>query len=238
MAKSSALIGTYKRANAILTDRTTRLVLTHWDRLDGDYRNPKPFLKKITPIVEGAQRQAATMTAAYLTAVTLELTGDRIRVPVPKLNLRGVQTADVYERPFLTVYRVLSQGRPITEAAPAGRARLDSTTATDLQLARTHTSRAFMQESGATGFSRVTDGGCCELCELAADQTYRTDDLLPIHNRCSCSVEPVFASRQPQPPQGAPAPNEDRGRPVVEEHGELGPVLVVAGQHFTSDADF
>lgn len=41
------------------------------------------------------------------------------------------------------------------------------------------------------GYERVPDGGACVLCLTAAGQRYHSDDLMPIHDKCGCGVEPL-----------------------------------------------
>jgi hypothetical protein len=54
---------------------------------------------------------------------------------------------------------------------------------------------------------------------------------MPIHQRCSCTVEPIIGDRAPQITREPSSVEE-------VEHGELGPLLIPAGQHFTSESDF
>lgn len=53
------------------------------------------------------------------------------------------------------------------------------------------------------GYERIPDGDACELCNLAAGQRYKTDDLMPIHNLCGCGVEPVMGNEVLTPKKGA-----------------------------------
>jgi hypothetical protein len=66
---------------------------------------------------------------------------------------------------------------------------------------------------------------------------------MPIHDRCACDVEPLFGETDPGQiinPDLLDRINsaQDSGTDfVVEDHGELGPVLAVAGQHFDGPDD-
>lgn len=92
--------------------------------------------------------------------------------------------------------------------------------------------------------------GVCGLCIAAADRLYSVEDLMPIHTRCECTVAAVTADRDPgkrlndddlaqlyalaggaggTPTTAAPALK--RVRYQIDEHGELGPVLVPRGAH-------
>ena len=129
--------------------------------------------------------------------------------------------------------------------------------ATDLQLAKTHTTRAVLSgKDNVVGYRRVLTGReSCALCAVAATQRYRKDRLLPIHDGCDCGVAPIYGDRDPgqviDPDQleGIKASlaerfGDDSGEVadyrkaiVVHEHGELGPVIAVRGQHFTGPDD-
>lgn len=116
------------------------------------------------------------------------------------------------------------------------------------------------------GYRRVLNGPVnCGLCVVASTQRYRRGDLLPIHPGCDCSVLPIHGDQDPgwvidedqldsvhaaiEERFGAHArsagefrtPHDEalhyRDLLVVNEHGELGPVLGVRGQDFTAAAD-
>lgn len=95
------------------------------------------------------------------------------------------------------------------------------------------------------GYRRVPAGGnVCELCLTAATQRYHRDDLMPIHPGCSCDVEPLYGSEDPgqvidlvTSDTGEPAAVDNPSDVVVQDHGELGPVLAVRGQAFRGPDD-
>lgn len=94
----------------------------------------------------------------------------------------------------------------------------------------------------------------CALCVLASTQRYRIENLMPIHPGCGCTVTPIFGqSQHVMDPRMAREVHDivrrDLGESYVDaggrlgdahyrdiivtnEHGELGPVLGVRGQHF------
>jgi hypothetical protein len=170
-------------------------------------------------------------------------------------------------------------------AIEAGRRRAEGLAATDLQLAKTHSSRLALAGRGderIVGYRRVLTGAeNCAMCVLASTQRYHVEDLLPIHPACDCAVAPIVGRQDPGQTinsvtvtEGAQAVRStsrganvfsgddlvnlgdlleplheeiekrfgrsDRGgRQIdyrklltVHEHGEIGPVLAVKGQHF------
>lgn len=90
----------------------------------------------------------------------------------------------------------------------------------------------------------------CGLCVVAADQIYSVDELLPLHNGCHCTVMPIVARNGKVTDPGQVLNETDlatiydaaggstgraelqRVRVAVRQHGEVGPVLVDADQHF------
>lgn len=203
-------------------------------------------MRQVVPVVLAGRRQVSSLTDAYLA----RLLGTRPLGPIDTDLLRGVAPAEVYARPFVTVRTKLAEGMSYDAAISAGAARLTDIALTDMQLAKTHTSRAVYGSAGVTRYVRTLTGSKnCALCYIASTQTYATDDLLPIHPGCDCGTSPVAAGDRVQMDKnltatheavedrlgasdsGARAPDY-RKQLVVQEHGELGPVLTVKGQHF------
>jgi hypothetical protein len=103
----------------------------------------------------------------------------------------------------------------------------------------------------------------CALCEIAADQVYFTDDLLPLHDNCMCDieeddgeafdadklskhhlgfVETLLNTGDQQKTIGDLAdhdapPEAYHNLVAVRQHGELGPVLTWKHQKFTAPSD-
>lgn len=214
------------------------------------------FVDLLTPRVLAGQVQIANLTAAYMR----DQTG--LFVPVDTSHVtggRGVNVAEVYRRPAVTTYTALSDGKTFTASIAAGGARLASLVAMDMQMAKVRQAQRSLEGSTAGGFKRVLTGReNCALCMIASTQRYHKGDLLPIHPGCDCGVEPL--------PPGADLDDQvldsdllervhaevearaglvDRGGrepdyrklTLVREHGEYGPTLTWASDHFTSADD-
>lgn len=228
--------------------RTIAQVLAVWAGL-GSWFGPDidRFVAVVVPFVEGAQRATAALTAAELTAIeatvmgTAEIAGAVGEELVTTAALRGVDAAEVWARPGREVWRRLAEGQPLDVAVDAGAARAEVTAATNLQLAKTHTARSvFDGETRIVGHRRVLKGRSCGLCTTAASQRYHKAKLLPIHGRCDCGVEPIWAGRDPGQVidvKRVPVPGEEPEPATVHEHGELGPVLGAKGDEFKGPSD-
>jgi hypothetical protein len=179
-------------------------------------------------------------------------------VPGPSiLDRPGASKAMVYARPGF-------------EPTPRlGLQRLDTLVQTDLQLAKTRTLySAFDQDLHVNRepikiFRRVTGGNPCGLCEIASDQVYFSDDLMPIHDNCECDIEEDDGDRLTEHQlsyhhigfvesllgtgdqiktiaalSDADAPPSAYHNLVsVEQHGELGPVLTWKDQAFKGPSE-
>lgn len=183
------------------------------------------------------------------------------RGPIDTDSLRGVDPTEVYARPFVTVRTKLSESKTFDAAVSAGAERLKDIIAADMQLAKTHTTReVFTNTDAVQAYERTLTGSTnCALCWVASTQRYYKEDLMPIHPGCDCGVEPIIDTGEkviyPDRLQAAHEAVDQRfgtsdvsGRTItdindpkfkdyskaliVHEHGELGPVLAVRGQHF------
>lgn len=302
-AQQAAIAATYNSSATALRTALADAVVDRFDRLDS-WRDDDAdeFAAAAAPMVEGAQQAMAAMTDAYMAALLSDLLGEDV-LPVGvdlEVNLRGVDADEVYRRPFLQIWNDLAGGALLKAAIQAGRRRAEGLATTDLQLAKTHSSRIILQtrENGGqaagtrgrrriVGYRRVLTGReNCAMCVLASTQRYHVKDLLPIHPACDCAVAPIVGRQDPGQTinsatvtEGAQAVGtnsrgvdvfsgnqlvnlgelleplheeiqkrfgiSDRGGRridyrkflTVHEHGEIGPVLTVKGQHFTSASD-
>lgn len=249
------LVSAFSTSTAAIRRRVLAYVLATWNGLDSwRAADIDRFAARAIPAVQGGQRHLASLTDGYLAAMERAVLGTAakpIGIPAAAISfeaIRGVSAVDVYRRMGPTVWTALSRGTPLQSAVHEGLARALVTAGTDLQLARTHaTVYALERNDNVTGYERVPDGEACELCLLASTQRYHSDDLMPIHDRCACDVEPLFEDRGQVVHPGLldklntgsldEARQMYQDRVAVEQHGELGPVLTVAGQHFTGPGD-
>lgn len=168
------------------------------------YRDEQAALATVIPIVEAGQQQTAALVDAYMATKTFQVTGatatvlgiDHSRYTISAL--RGVPAPDVYRRAFNTITGRSADAQTLERAQAA----LDKLVRTDLQLAQTHAARDWMQKQAETatgdlkivGYKRILTGPGphCHLCELASTRIYFVADLMPIHEHCGCTVQPVW----------------------------------------------
>ena len=232
MAANDALIRAYEAQSAFVRDRVVEFTLSVWAAArsfrDADVDR---IVGQIVPAVRAGQLQLATLTDAYIG----RLAQQSGVAWVPSLDrtvtaYRGVDSGTVYRRPAVSLYTALTAGEGFSRAVDVGRNRLQSIVSTDLQQARNRQASRSVSGSGFHSFRRVLTGKeDCDLCRLASTHRYSRDDLMPIHPGCDCGVEPLIEPDR--------RPVEAAERVVVNIHGELGPTLGWAGEHFTSAAD-
>lgn len=173
----------------------------------------------------------------------------------------GADPEVVYRRPFTAgVWTDLSKGRPLDAAVESAGHRLTDLAATDLQLAKTRTAQRVTASAPGriVGYRRElgpTEHHCA-LCLLTSARVYHKRDLQPMHPNCDCDPVPVERGEQIAAPDpeavhqaitatlgGKYADAAGRGRVnyrdivVTYQHGELGPVLGVRGQHHDGPGD-
>jgi hypothetical protein len=266
-APTRRVINAYRLRTDRLRQQLVRYLTATWGALD-DYRaaDIASLVEAVVPVVEGGLGQMAAMTDAYLATIESIATGEPTApVGVDRLTtetLRGTPASEVYTRPGTTVWTALSEGKAFPDAWQQGLDRLLSLGTTDLQLAKTHTSRSILAgKDDVIVYRRVLEGPkSCGMCIVASTQRYHKGDLMPIHGGCDCSVLPIYGA---DPKQRILEPDllddvrdrlDERGLYdqtrktgddipryqdviVVHEHGELGPVLTRKGDEFTGPSD-
>jgi hypothetical protein len=226
---------------------------------DEDYQR---FLKLADNTVSGAKLQAAKLQTGYYSEMAKIIDEPFKAVPMSQIDLstpalrNGVTSAEVYRRPFVEVYTALAQGKQMTDAIEAGARRMTSIASTDVQLARREAGLQNRQNNERiVGYRRVLTGSeNCALCYVASTQRYTKSDLLPIHPGCDCGEMPIYGTKDPGQvldqynldkiheavDQRFGVSSRDARTAIdyrdikVQQHGELGPVLTVRGQKFTT----
>jgi hypothetical protein len=248
----------YRQQVAQIRARLERFARTQFTA--GEFRDDDMalFVAAVVPVILAGRRQMSALTDAYLSQKVSAATGRRVR-PAGPINtdaLRGKPATEVYQRPFVTVRAKLTEGLALDAAVNAGLARTSDLVLSDLQLAKTTTTRNTYKSAGVKRYIRVLVGSeNCGLCYVASTQTYSTDDLMPIHPGCNCDTDPApddfdgseqlaqthEAIEQRFGVSDASARDIGGGDDfkdytkalLVREHGELGPVLTVKSHSFT-----
>lgn len=255
------LVAAYRAQMERLRHLTAAQVSALWDRLGSYNESDVPrWLSQVIPAMSAATTAAAQLTDGYIAAYLEAETGSPasptgiVRPPV-----RPVDVDTEWRRPFIHTWVALEAGKDWLTAVDAGRVYAASTAATDTQVAARNTAGEAMDSYGprVAGYRRVLGpGNNCGLCIVASTQRYGRSTLLPIHNRCGCTVEPIIGGpvgrvidrgrlnlvksqlRSEDLPYTRSALTRLRVDPAdlppvrVAQHGELGPVLTDARHRF------
>lgn len=221
-ARSAQLDAAYRAQRRRLAAAVTAAAAAVWAVA---WRDRQQAIHQSVQIVTAGQKHTVALVDAYFTAKTLQATGGgNLKRLDPSLYtiaaLRGVPADVVYERPFGALGAAFNAGATNVQAVDSGLASLEKLAVTDLQLAQTYSARDWMTaEPTIVGYRRVTSGNPCELCAQASTRTYRSEDLMPIHEHCHCTVDPLW---------GDHAVGSVGTSVLVENDPELGPRLMAA----------
>ena len=190
----------------------------------------------------------ANQTVAYLNAVSRQVREPTPRVvePLPR-RPRGVDPVEQWLRPFEQFRYEYAKSSDEAAARGALLRRVELNVADDVALGMRIAARNHGQAARTvTGFRRVVHpeqsrGGSCGLCLVASDQVYARDSLMPLHNGCNCGVAEIFNGADPGnslngrtlqdlygEAGGTGRQELQRVRVAVEQHDELGPLLIAA----------
>jgi hypothetical protein len=160
-----------------------------------------------------------------------------------------MSTEAVLNRPARTARYLESQGASRDEAAAAAIQRLNLIIEDNLMLAQRLAEAEIIAEATQRGapivghrriiHPELSRTGVCGLCIAAADRIYIVSELRPIHDRCKCTTAAVTTDFDPadelnkadlkmlyEDSGGTSGAHLKRTRYKIDEHGELGAVLV------------
>ena len=210
------------------------------------------YVAQLNPVLGGAKQQASRATVAFYENIA-KLTGQPFNRPViaasdlaTKTLRNNITSETLFRRPFVDMRRALSSGTSMTTAIETGARRANQLAQTEVQLAKRQVGyRVRQANQNIVGYIRTLTGSeNCALCYVASTQRYRKGDLLPIHPGCDCGEMPLYGTDDPGQvinQQRLDATHEavearfgrfdrsardiDYRNIMVENHGEMGPVL-------------
>ena len=210
------------------------------------------YVAQLNPVLSGAKQQASRATVAFYQNVA-KLTGQPFNRPViaasdlaTKTLRNNITSETLFTRPFVDMRRALSSGASMTTAIEAGARRANQLAQTEVQLAKRQVGYKVRQANqNIVGYIRTLTGSeNCALCYVASTQRYRRGSLLPIHPGCDCGEMPLYGTDDPGQiinQQRLDATHEavearfgefdrsaraiDYRNIMVQDHGEMGPVL-------------
>ena len=209
-------------------------------RLLGSYNEPDVprFLDQALPLVAAGQAQSASLAAAFIAR--------SMRVPAFGIDPARVTGAAVRAgTPPETVYHPSRSSRRGTTSARASPTTRPSASASrGPRPPRTWTWRWRSARASrsprttcraSTGTSASPSAGACDFCQSVAGAYCRSANSMPLHNHCSCTLEPLTSAHPSAKwlPDGTHVADSF----AVHEHGELGAVLTNPDDQFTTEAE-
>lgn len=244
----SALAREYREELAGLRREAVIAVEQAWDELPAIRQDEMGrWLQTVLPVVDGGRRAAVALTDGYM-ADYLRSAGEDAR-PLgldPNDYRRPSPDGEVYARPFVHTYTKQAEGMDPRQARQFGGTIATTLANTDVQFAARGASADWTaRDTRIVGYRRVPGAGACQFCILVSTRRYTTGQLMEIHNRCGCGVEPIVGQNDPgivadrelferlgESPESARQLLSERV--AVHQHGELGPVLRDAAHEFAT----
>ncbi|WP_162139308.1 hypothetical protein [Mycobacterium canetti] len=173
-----------------------------------------------------------------------------------RVSAADMSTRSIFQRPAALFRYLISAGEPYADTQAIARINtlVDDNLMLAQRLAQQEVlakavdlddnRRGRQQAPKIIGYRRVIHpelslGGTCGMCIAASDRVYRVGELMPLHNLCRCTVAAVTEEHDPaddlnavdlrqlyKDAGGNTVAHLKRTRYQVDEHGELGPVLV------------
>ena len=225
-----------------------------WASFGGWYSaaETKAIAQRTLQIAEPARANAGALGLAYMREVigSLRATGvPRVTLQLPAARL-GADMVQVYSRPAKAYRDSFATTGSTEHAFAAAMSRLIRLLEDDVMVARRDGEHQMMRQAAVERYRRIihpelAKNGSCGLCIVASDRIYKISNLMPIHGRCNCSTAPITSSFDPgdankvdlgalyEAAGSTGAKDLVNVRVKVNHHGELGPVLTKAGEHFT-----
>lgn len=231
---------------------TQQSIWALWLAFDAWYASDQvdELAKRSVTILQPARQRVGDLGAAYIREILAGLRAVRRKAPaidLPAARL-GADLGQVYARPAEAYRLTYSLTEDPAAARAAAQTRLTSLVADDLLVARRDGAHEQMREADVEHYRRIVHPersrtGVCGLCLAASDRVYSIKVLLPIHGGCQCTVAPDSQAAGQTVKVDLEQIYRDAGgttdgralkqvRYQVNDHGELGPVLGVKGQHF------
>jgi hypothetical protein len=229
---SPALAGAHRGAGRLraLTGAASPRI---WRELPGyDRANVDEWLSRCAGRLDAGQRTSVALTEAYLAqALGAQPLGvDPTQIDRRRPARRHGSPAEVYERPFVTLWTALGEGTPFEDAVSRWRSPRGAPRRWTCSSRCAHLERGRRSRRRIYGYQRVADGGACEFCQEVDGAYVKDADAMPLHNNCGCGVDPLTGP-SPAPPSCPPATTVASG-PSTASSARCSPT---PGRHFTTE---
>lgn len=259
-ASVSAMIEKQADSRQAIIVQLLKLLLGLWggfDRWD-DVETVTGMAARSATLVDSANLKSRILTRSFQTSVLRQMGSKTAQLPVlvnayPRANITGTE---VYQRPVEQFIWARRNGLAFADSKEAFENRLTDLATQDVKLADRDEAQHVFEAHGVERWRRVihpelSKSGTCGLCIVASQRIYTTGTLMQMHGpSCNCTVMGITKGNDPglklndadlktiYSAAGSTAAEDlQNTRISINEHGELGPVLVKHGDHFRTAAD-
>lgn len=265
------LVNTYAAQQANVVSELLRLLLglwlpfTWWGRPD----MVNAAAAQSAVYVDVATRRARRLSRAYMLQQLRMIDAEPATVPLIEDTYprSGTPIVEVYKRPARQLEHLIRQEQKVIERKTGTipdlpdvitdemmrsfEERLTSLVEDDVAATvRDEAQKVMWSAPKVIGYRRLihpefSKTGTCGLCVVASSRFYTKSELMPLHDKCKCTISPITATRD----MGLRLNDEDLARIYeaagstyaedlkriaveVREHGELGPILTRKGESF------
>ena len=265
-AKYAHLVTTYAAQHSSLVEALLKALLQIWLPFvwwgRPDMVNAAAAASAVQ--VDAATRRARRLSRAFMLRQLdlLYATPDMLPPIIDTYERGGSPIVEVYKRPARQLeHRVRERQTETGDREPwttvteeewqAFEERLTSLVEDDLAAtARDEAQKVMHAAPEVIGYRRVihpefSKTGTCGLCVVASSRFYTTDELMPLHDKCKCTISPLTRTqdlglrlneadlaRIYEAAGSNYAEDLKRITVQVREHGELGPILTRKGDIF------
>jgi hypothetical protein len=208
LADLLTLIDTYAAQSDVLAQQSVQAVLAGYaSQAAWTTGGQAAAAGQAAQVSDMAAAVAAGMAAQYLALAVAQLAGPVgvPNFPVPVLRA-GKPMEDVFARVYRVYQRQAAKGADPVRALEIAMRYAATITEANVRMSQQHTHRSVLAylapKTGIRGYRRVVHPelsrtGTCGLCIVASDNLYTTDQLMPIHTACRCTVVPVIGDADP-----------------------------------------
>lgn len=188
----------YQRQQRALRALTYADVVALWPRLDLERLDDtfEAFVAAVVAVVTVRRRVAAALARAYLSGLRVAAAPPGASAPVPDPPLATARLiVDVRIASVVSVKRAMVAGRSVDLASR--NALVNTMGAADTAVSdagRDLIWASVEADPEASGWRRVTSGGCDFCRKLADGSVMPASYRMPRHKHCQCVPEPVFST--------------------------------------------
>lgn len=202
----------YRARLGLLRSRGHAVALQNWGLVNGAdlAATHGAWVQRTVPALTELQRAGARLSAAYLAGYLTVSLGQTVAPEGTSAAAEGIgqsrtgkALAEALITGVYTIKKAIGDGTPVDEAIRLERDRAIRNAGEDILFpARLTLDSGITASEHIVGWRRVTGGGCGACLAAATGAIQHESTVLPVHDNCQCSKEPVLANDTVRRPTG------------------------------------